>query len=201
MRHRLFSLYHNVRFVSPLKLAVSHPSLSSTAAGATAAVQEEGLVKAILPCTPLAIVKTLEHMQVYNTLLPYGSRAYGKTIAVINRSEVVGRPLAALLANDGARVFSVDLDGVQEFTKRRQPTESAEKLRFHAHHVVHKTSMELRECLERSDVVIAGVPSASYKIKTEWLKDGVVAINFSENKNFEADIKEKVRSTPYASTS
>ncbi len=26
------------------------------------------------------------------------------------RSEVVGRPLAALLANDGARVLSVDID-------------------------------------------------------------------------------------------
>ena len=28
-------------------------------------------------------------------------------------SEVVGRPLAALLSNDGARVFSVDIDSVQ----------------------------------------------------------------------------------------
>lgn len=33
-----------------------------------------------------------------------------KVITVINRSEVVGRPLAALLANDGARVLSVDID-------------------------------------------------------------------------------------------
>jgi hypothetical protein len=31
----------------------------------------------------------------------------------ISRSEVVGRPLAALLANDGARVFSVDIDSIQ----------------------------------------------------------------------------------------
>lgn len=30
-----------------------------------------------------------------------------------SRSEVVGRPLAALLANDGARVFSVDIDTIQ----------------------------------------------------------------------------------------
>lgn len=28
-------------------------------------------------------------------------------------SEVVGRPLAALLANDGARVFSADIDSIQ----------------------------------------------------------------------------------------
>lgn len=41
---------------------------------------------AILPCTPLAIVKTLEHMRVYNPVLPYGQRAYGRTITVINRS-------------------------------------------------------------------------------------------------------------------
>ena len=33
-----------------------------------------------------------------------------KVITVINRSEVVGRPLGALLANDGARVLSVDID-------------------------------------------------------------------------------------------
>lgn len=57
-------------------------------------------------------------MGVYDRSLPYGDRLYGKTITIFNRSEVVGRPLAALLANDGARVFSVDLDGIQEFNKR-----------------------------------------------------------------------------------
>lgn len=35
------------------------------------------------------------------------------------------------------------------------------------------------------------VPSKSYKIPTAQLKEGVVAINFSESKNFEDDIKEK----------
>ena len=46
-----------------------------------------GYVKSILPCTPLAIVKCLEYIGVYNKLLPYGDRAYGKTITVINRYE------------------------------------------------------------------------------------------------------------------
>lgn len=45
----------------------------------------EGYVKSVLPCTPLAIVKCLEYTGVYNTILPYGDRAYGKTITVINR--------------------------------------------------------------------------------------------------------------------
>jgi 5,10-methylene-tetrahydrofolate dehydrogenase/methenyl tetrahydrofolate cyclohydrolase len=34
-------------------------------------------------------------------------------LSTLARSEVVGRPLAALLANDGARVFSVDIDSNQ----------------------------------------------------------------------------------------
>ncbi len=51
----------------------------------------------------------------YNRVLPYGDRLHGRIITVINRSEVVGRPLAALLANDGARVFSVDIKDIFEF--------------------------------------------------------------------------------------
>jgi methylenetetrahydrofolate dehydrogenase (NAD+) len=38
-----------------------------------------------LPCTPLGVVKTLERIGVYNALLPYGDRAYGRTVTVINR--------------------------------------------------------------------------------------------------------------------
>ena len=55
-------------------------------------------------------MKALEAIGVYNIILDYGDRAYGRIVTIINRSEVVGRPLAALLANDGARVFSVDID-------------------------------------------------------------------------------------------
>ena len=73
--------------------------------------------KSILPCTPLAIIKILEHLQIYNTFLDYGKRLFGRRITVINRSEVVGRPLAALLANDGAEVYSVDVTGVQQFSR------------------------------------------------------------------------------------
>jgi len=44
-----------------------------------------GTAKSILPCTPLAIVKCLEHVGVYNRILPYGDRVYGRVITVINR--------------------------------------------------------------------------------------------------------------------
>ncbi|GAA6010206.1 hypothetical protein JCM10207_005666 [Rhodosporidiobolus poonsookiae] len=204
----LFSLYHNIRFIDPRKLALaaqvltpsplpaasaSAPAVPSSQSDASAPAP--GLVKAILPCTPLAIVKTLEHCQVYNPLRPYGSRAFGRTITVINRSEVVGRPLAALLSNDGARVFSVDLDGIQEFTRRAQKPkkegEEEKKQAFSPYHVVKKCELSLEQCLAMSDVVVGGVPSKAYKIPTSQLKEGVVAVNFSENKNFEDDIKEK----------
>lgn len=151
---------------------------------------------AILPCTPLAIVKTLEYLGVYNSILPYGQRAYGRTVTVINRSEVVGRPLAALLANDGARVFSADIDNIQEFSRRR--TTSASKASSSLpHHVVKDSKLSLEDCLRMSDTVITGVPSKGYKVKTENLRDGVVAINFSSEKNFEANIKDKVGPMPF----
>ena len=73
--------------------------------------------KSILPCTPLAMVKILEYLGVYNTILHYGNRLYGKKVLIVNRSEIVGRPLAALLANDGATVYSVDINNIQQFTR------------------------------------------------------------------------------------
>ena len=69
-----------------------------------------------------------------------------------HRSEVVGRPLAALLANDGARVFSVDIDSIQEYTKR--PRQTAEERKYHPRHVVHPSTLSLQECLALSDVVV-----------------------------------------------
>ncbi len=68
--------------------------------------------KCLLPCTPLAVIKILEHIKVYDESLAVGDRMKDKTVCVINRSEVVGRPLAALLANDGASVYSFDISGV-----------------------------------------------------------------------------------------
>lgn len=43
----------------------------------------------------------------YNKDLLEGEHLKDKTITVINRSEIVGRPLAAMLANDGATVYAL----------------------------------------------------------------------------------------------
>lgn len=107
-------------------------------------------------------------------------------------SEVVGRPLAALLANDGAHVFSVDIDSIQEYTKRPTATGDASSRRYYPHHVVRTSSKTLQGCLALSDVVISAVPSASYKVDTKWLKDGCICVNVSSEKNFQKDVNEKV---------
>ncbi|KAG6902452.1 hypothetical protein C0995_016313 [Termitomyces sp. Mi166 len=189
-----YNLYHNIRFIEPSSLLSSVPPIPPTVAALESDQPPPGTVKSILPCTPLAIVKCLEYVRVYNSILPYGDRAYGKIITVINRSEVVGRPLAALLSNDGARVFSVDIDSIQEYTKRPRvasSTESEATRRYHPRHVVRPSNLTLQECLAQSDVVVSAVPSATYKVKTEWLKDGCVCVNVASEKNFEKDVREK----------
>ncbi|KAJ3410880.1 hypothetical protein HDV05_003135 [Chytridiales sp. JEL 0842] len=155
-----YNMYHNVRYLD-----------------------EQEKFKCIIPCTPLAVIKILEYISVYNSILPYGNRLHGRTITVINRSEVVGRPLAALLANDGAKVYSVDEFGIVEFHRG-----AGLHLRKHE---VFETTMTLKDVLPVSDVVVTGVPSPNYKVDTQLLKEGVVAINFSTAKNFNEDIKQR----------
>jgi len=194
-----FLIFHapvpSIRFVVPSALTETNALLSSTPAQAND-IPPAGTLKSILPCTPLAIIKCLEYAGVYNHLLKYGDRAFGKTVTIINRSEVVGRPLAALLANDGARVLSIDIESIQEYTKRATEAdeEKGTKKRIsHLHHVVRPSALSLQECLAVSDVVISAVPKVDYKVPTDWLKYGCIAVNVAGEKNFEETVREKVR--------
>lgn len=154
LSHRyIFNMYQNVRFLDG----------------------EAKRQKSILPCTPLANIKILEYLNIYNTILPYGNRLFGHTICVVNRSEVVGRPLAALLANDGACVYSVDVTGVQKFTRG----EGLQKKTHEIHDLEGKT---IKDVAPLCDVVITGVPGEKYKFDTSLLRDGAVCVNFSSEK-------------------
>jgi methylenetetrahydrofolate dehydrogenase (NAD+) len=79
---------YSIRFIEPQSLSSSiTPSITAV----IPVIEDDaplGTVKSILPCTPLAIVKCLEHVGVYNKILMYGDRAYGRTVTVINRSVV-----------------------------------------------------------------------------------------------------------------
>jgi len=159
------NLYRNVRFLENMDGLPSHK-------------------KCLLPCTPLAIVKVLEHLKVYDAALPLGNRLAGKTVTVVNRSEIVGRPIAAMLANDGADVFSVDIDSVflmqrGHMTKPPAGADTTDK------------------CVARSDVVITGVPVASWKLPTAQLKPGVIVINVSHFKNVDEEALARVPGVQY----
>lgn len=123
----------------------------------------------------------MEYIDQYKANLPYGTRLKGQTITIINRSEIVGRPLAALLANEGATVYSVDQSNVQTFTE----------LDINKNCKIVDTSLRCIDVIPRSDVVITGVPTPNYKVPTKILKPGVVSINFSTFANFEPDVAVK----------
>ncbi len=149
--HWVRKLYHNQRYVD-----------------------SERKKKAILPCTPLAVVKLLDAAGAMNRQA--ADPLAGKTVTIFNRSEVVGRPLASMLANDGADVFSFDLDGPLHFKKE---------------HVV-ETAVTRAEALAGSDIVITGVPSRAFPlVKASEIRAGIYCVNFSTMKNFDDDVLEK----------
>jgi methylenetetrahydrofolate dehydrogenase (NADP+)/methenyltetrahydrofolate cyclohydrolase len=101
---------------------------------------------------------------------------HGKTVTIFNRSEVVGRPLASMLANDGARVFSFDISGPLLFEKGH----------------VAETTVSREEALSASQVVITGVPSRDFPlVRAREIGPGAVCINVSTLKNFADDITSK----------
>lgn len=100
------NLYRNVRYLDP----------------------PHNHIKCILPCTALSVVKILEACpNVYHrpAILPANQKQSAGSsglalkndtiVTIINRSEIVGRPLAAMLANDGATVYSIDLHSIYKF--------------------------------------------------------------------------------------
>ena len=139
------------------------------------ATDEDTNKKALIPCTPLAIVKVLDDIGEYgNGDLPLA----GKAITIFNRSEVIGRPLAVMMSNDGAMVLSFDEHGPLEF-KAGAPNE---------------TSMDRRSALAQSDIIITGVPGSDFAlVKREEVPSNAVCVNFSSEKNFNENVKSHVR--------
>jgi len=160
LNHRYrYALYHNIR-----------------------TLDEEGTKKCVLPCTPLAIVKILEQLGAYNRTMPVGQQLCGRTAVVYNRSEVVGRPLGAMLANDGATVYSIDVTGMLCYTKGRV----AGTIK------VEDTSISQKEALAKASLVIAGVPSTAFRINPEDVRPDAICVNFSQHANFGDGIEERV---------
>lgn len=139
--------------------------------------------KCVLPCTALSVVKILESCPgCYDKNMPMGKHMKGRVVTVINRSEIVGRPLAAMLANDGAEVYSVDINSVYLFKNG----------------LLSKVEDETVESLVRkSSVVVTGVPSKSYRLSTEWIQPNTTVVNVSSFKNVDEDALLKIEGVTY----
>jgi 5,10-methylene-tetrahydrofolate dehydrogenase/methenyl tetrahydrofolate cyclohydrolase len=141
-------------------------------------VDAEGQKKAILPCTPLGIIKSLEALKVYHVDRPPRHQAEGLVATIFNRSEVVGRPLAAMLAHDGAKVYSFDIEGAEVYEgMRTQPTD-----------------IDRNTALASSDIIITGVPSRDFpQLRAAELREGVTCVNFSHVNNLHDDVVDRAK--------
>ena len=185
LNHRYrYSLYHNIR-----------------------TIDNDAGKKCVLPCTPLAVIKIMEYLGAYDRTRPVGHQLDGKVAVVFNRSEVVGRPLAAMLANDGATVYSIDISGMLVYATRARKTARARgrggappahrrppprSRRYTRGSVagtirVAETTAERKEVLARADLLVTAVPLPPEKfvVKASELKKGVIAINLAQHANLE----------------
>lgn len=115
----------------------------------------------ILPCTPAGVIEILDR---------YNINVSGKNVAVVGRSNIVGKPLSIMLLARDATVT-----------------------------MCHSRTKNLEEVLKNSDIVFAAVGIAKM-IKSNMIKEGAVAIDIGVNRengklcgdmDFE-DIKNKV---------
>ena len=100
-----------------------------------------------IPCTPLGIVKLLQASKI---------EIQGKHIVILGRSNIVGKPLAALLVQKS-------LDGNATVT------------------VAHSYTKNLAEVCKSADILIAAIGHAHF-VKPEMVKKGAIVIDVGINK-------------------
>jgi methylenetetrahydrofolate dehydrogenase (NAD+) len=119
-----------------------------------------------VPCTAQAVNQILES---YHPFDHSGENRWsGVTVTVVNRSEIFGRPLAAVLALKGATVYSVDDNSILMFMSDGQMRRC--------------TDLTLDDCLVQSSIVVTGVPSPDFVLPCEAITDATV-VDVSEYSN------------------
>jgi len=95
----------------------------------------------------------------------------GQTVSIVNRSEIVGRPLAVMLASNGAKVYSIDdTSTVLKFWPRGGRLQRCQNL-------------SLQECLSQSTILVTGVPHEEFKIPISYIRPNTTVVNVSEFHN------------------
>jgi methylenetetrahydrofolate dehydrogenase (NADP+)/methenyltetrahydrofolate cyclohydrolase len=107
-----------------------------------------------LPATPYGIVKLIEH---------YGIETNGKHCVVIGRSDIVGKPMSALMLQKNCTVT-----------------------------VCHSRTINIEEHIKRADIIIAAVGIPEY-VKAHMIKDGAVVIDVGITRVEDASTKSGYR--------
>jgi methylenetetrahydrofolate dehydrogenase (NAD+) len=123
----------------------------------------------VYPCTALSVVQIIEKHHILKGSAT--SSWQDQTIAIVNRSEIMGRPLAAMLAQKGATVYSIDIDSILQFRPNGRL------------HLCSRTATSLESCLQESQVVVTGVPSTGFRLPIPSIAESTTLINVSEFPN------------------
>ena len=97
----------------------------------------------LFPCTPLGVVRLLKH---------YGVGLKGKEVVVLGRSNIVGKPLAALLLREDAT-----------------PT------------LAHSKTKDLPEVTRRAEVLVVAV-GRPHLVRKGWVRPGAVVVDVGVNR-------------------
>lgn len=98
----------------------------------------------MIPCTAYGIMRLLKE---------YNIDVTGKKVKIINRSMIVGKPLASLMMNNHATVT-----------------------------VLHSKSKNIKSECQTADIIITGVGIPNF-IKEDYIKEGVIVIDVSINRD------------------
>lgn len=145
-----------------------------------------------IPCTVTAVLKILEtfHLPIervkyFDSIATDASfvptdlslrpkRWDGCTVTVVNRSTILGRPLAALLAMEGATVYSVDETSIIQFQSGGRLRRSSKEL-------------TLNDCLRQSSIVVTAVPNENFQLDCSAIANHTTVIDVSENSNVDQE--------------
>jgi len=157
--------------------------------------EEDESEHVIYPCTALAVYKILESLRssssrgagvAQSSSMPTGGagafdegrsgRCYeGATMTIINRSEVLGLPLAAMMSRmAGATVYSVDANSVLVFRPDGKVRRAGAS-----------SPAAIERCVGMSSVIVSGVPASAsfFGVPTEWIPENATAINVAAGRS------------------
>lgn len=104
-----------------------------------------GDTSGFMPCTPYGVMKLLEYYQIPTR---------GKHAVVLGRSNIVGKPMAALLSNKGVDATVT---------------------------VAHSRTENLKELLQSADILVAAIGKPEF-VKADMVKPGAVVIDVGINR-------------------